>query len=155
MPSKVPQAKNLMRRAVAEILDPSPRNVDALWAHFESSCAYCGKPLSREKREGHRDHAVAGGGNGLGNLVLACESCNGDEKREASWHEFLKQKTTDLALRSARQARIEAWFDSHAPRTRAAVPQVEDLSAELERLIEQFGVKCAELRQLVKDANRS
>ncbi|MGO9763164.1 MAG: HNH endonuclease [Solirubrobacteraceae bacterium] len=86
-----------MRRAVAEILDPSPRNVDALWAHFESSCAYCGKPLSREKREGHRDHAAPGGGNGLGNLVLACGSCNGDEKREASWHEFLKQKTTDLA----------------------------------------------------------
>jgi hypothetical protein len=91
----------------------------------------------------------------LGNLVLACGSCNGDEKREASWHEFLKQKTTDLALRSARQARIEAWFDSHASRTRAAVPEVEELSADLERLVEQFGVKCAELRQLDKDANRS
>jgi hypothetical protein len=155
VPSKVPQAKNLMRRAVDEILDPSSRDIDPLWKHFDSCCAYCGKPLSRELREGHRDHAVAGGGNGLGNLVLSCGSCNGDEKREASWHEFLEQKTIDPDIRSVRQARIEAWFESHPPRAQATSQQVEAVREQLEQMVEQFGDKCAELRQLMKDATAS
>ena len=155
VPSKVPQAKNLMRRAVTEILDPSPQNMDPLWKHFDSCCAYCGRSLSRELREGHRDHAVAGGGNGLGNLVLSCGSCNGDEKREASWLEFLEQKTVDPDLRGVRQARIEAWFESHPPRPPVTSPQVEAVREELEQMVEQFAEKCAELRRLTKDATAS
>ena len=148
-----PPSQNLMRRAVDEILDPSPRDIDPLWKHFDSCCAYCGKPLSRELREGHRDHAVAGGGNGLGNLVLSCGSCNGDEKREASWHGFLEQKTIDPDMRSVRQARIEAWFEPPAARPSYVSAGRGGLRGAGERqMVEQFGDKCAELRQLMKDA---
>jgi hypothetical protein len=85
----IPQAKNRMRRTVAEIVDPGPTNIDPLWEHFEARCAYCGRDLSRSGREGHRDHALPSGGNHLGNLILACGRCNGDEKREQGWREFL------------------------------------------------------------------
>ena len=47
---------------------------------FESACAYCRKALDRSQRLGHIDHATTGGGNQLGNLILACSRCNGDEK---------------------------------------------------------------------------
>ncbi len=104
----VSQAKNRMRRTVEEIVDPGPRDIDLLWEHFEAQCAYCGKHLSRIDREGHVDHAVAGGGNHLGNLVLACGGCNDDEKRDVSWREFLQYKTLDPGLLSTRQARIES-----------------------------------------------
>jgi len=146
---KISQAKNLMRRTVEEIVDPGPRDIDPLWDHFEAQCAYCGKRLSRDKREGHVDHAVSGGGNHLGNLVLACGGCNGDEKRESSWREFLQYKTPDPALLSIRQARIETWFERHPGKVAATSPQIEQLRAELEQVIDQFAVKCAELRNAV------
>lgn len=41
----VAQARNAMRRAVEQIVDPGPADVTALWAHFESRCAYCGVDL--------------------------------------------------------------------------------------------------------------
>jgi len=43
----VSQAKNLMRRAVAEIVDPSPTDVGPVWDYFENHCAYCGAAKTR------------------------------------------------------------------------------------------------------------
>jgi 5-methylcytosine-specific restriction endonuclease McrA len=145
----VSQAKNRMRRTVEEILDPGPRNVDALWEHFDAQCAYCGTGLSRDRREGHIDHADPDGGNDLGNLVLACASCNGDEKREESWHEFLRRKTPDDALFAKREGRIRAWLDQHPRKSAEDSPEIAHVREELEGLIEQFAVKCAELKRLV------
>jgi 5-methylcytosine-specific restriction endonuclease McrA len=145
----VSQAKNRMRRTVEEILDPGPRNVDALWEHFGAQCAYCGKGLSRDRREGHVDHADPDGGNDLGNLVLACGSCNGDEKREESWHEFLRRKTPDDILFAEREGRIRAWLDQHPRKSAEDSPEIAHVREEFEGLIQQFAVKCAELKRLV------
>jgi 5-methylcytosine-specific restriction endonuclease McrA len=145
----VPQAKNRMRRTVEEILDPGPRDVNALWEHFDAQCAYCGKGLSRDRREGHVDHANPDGGNDLGNLVLACGSCNGDEKREESWHGFLRRKTPDDALFAEREGRIRAWLDQHPRKSAEDSPEIAHVREEIEGLIQQFAVKCAELKRLV------
>lgn len=145
----VSQAKNRMRRTVEEILDPGPRDVNALWEYFDAQCAYCGKGLSRDRREGHVDHAPPDGGNDLGNLVLACGSCNGDEKREESWHSFLRRKTPDDALFAEREERIRAWLDQHPRKSAEDSPEIANVREEIEGLIEQFAVKCAELKRLV------
>jgi hypothetical protein len=89
------------------------------------------------------------GGNDLGNLILACASCNGDEKREESWHEFLRRKTPDDALFAEQEGRIRAWLDQHPRRSTEDSPEIAHVREELEGLIEQFAVKCAELKRLV------
>lgn len=61
--TSVPQAKNVMLRAMQEILDPSPLDVGPEWDHFESRCAYCDLPLDIGGRSAHIDHAEAAGGN--------------------------------------------------------------------------------------------
>jgi 5-methylcytosine-specific restriction endonuclease McrA len=144
----VAQAKNMMRRAVAEILDPSPSTVEGLWEHFESQCAYCGRQLRRTARDGHVDHAEPGGGNQLGNLLLACRPCNGDEKREQAWREFLRTKATGATF-AEREARIRAWFRLHPRVPVADSAEIARVRAELDGLIDQFGGKCAQLKQLV------
>lgn len=74
----MPQARNLMRRAINEIIDPGPVSVDPLWEYFGARCAYCGRALVLGARDAH---AERDGGNHIGNPVLACSTCNGDEKR--------------------------------------------------------------------------
>ena len=144
------QAKNIMRRAVEEIIDPSPRTADPLWEYFDSQCAYCGKELNRGSRDGHIDHAVPNEGNHLGNLLLACGTCNGDEKREQPWREFLRTKASDAEFEE-REARILGWFELHrrAPTVRST--DVVRLQEELYELIERFGVECGELKKIVGD----
>jgi len=85
----------------------------------------------------------------LGNRILACGPCNGDEKRESSWLEFLQQKTPDPVLLSTRRARIEAWLESHPRKAAATSPQIERVRAQLEEIVDQFAVKCTKLRELV------
>ena len=48
------------------------------------------------------DHAVADGGNQLGNLILSCAICNGDEKLDEHWRTFLERKVPDPDVRAAR-----------------------------------------------------
>lgn len=53
----------------------SQKQWDAVLLHFEFSCAYCravGVPLTIE----HLTPVSRGGGNEVGNIVPACESCN-------------------------------------------------------------------------------
>jgi hypothetical protein len=146
------QAKNLIRRAVQEIIDPGPRSVDALWKHFEARCAYCRRPLDRQGRGGQIDHAEPGGGNQLGNLVLACGTCNGDEKRELAWVGFLRSKCPDSQTYAEREGRILSWFALHPrppARTSAEVARLR------EELVHSFGVKCAELKRAVSNESLS
>jgi hypothetical protein len=92
---------------------------------------------------------VSGGGNHLGNLVLACSICNGDEKREQPWEDFLRTKASGSNL-VEREARIRAWFELHR---REALPHsaaVEQALAEFEALVAEFGAKCQELKDLLK-----
>lgn len=146
----ISQAKNRMRRTVDEIIDPGPANIDALWEHFEGRCAYCGGVLSRSAREGHVDRAEAGGGNHLGNLVLSCGICNGDDKREESWREFLRRTTTDDAVFADRETRIQEWLDENSRALIADSPEIAALRGQIEALVDQFAIDCHELKRLVR-----
>ncbi len=110
-------AKNAIRRALTGVVDPHPNvsQVHRIWAFFKSSCAYCGKSLVRGNRDAHIDHLIssgAGGSNALGNFVLSCGTCNGDEKRDEQWESFLRKKNPDAATFDLRKSQIEAWVTS-------------------------------------------
>jgi hypothetical protein len=137
---------------VESILDPWPARKEPIWEFFGSECAYCGVKLVKGQRRGHIDHATSNAGNHMGNLVLACSVCNGDEKLDMDWREFLEQKVSDWALRQARIERIERWRALHPKSELTASPEVAALEAELRTMIVAFGEKCAELRAAVTDA---
>jgi len=146
----VSQAKNLMRRAIGEIRGPGPSRseIDELWAFFESGCAYCGVQV--ERRSAHLDHADPLGGNRVGNRVLSCGRCNGDEKRERGWLEFLNEKASGAEL-SQRKLQIEKWMARHPhPEVRRASEEVLEQERLLEDLVTRFGKECAKLRRLMK-----
>ena len=108
-------AKNQMKRCMNAILDPHPSSaeVKTLWQYFDSSCVYCGKKLLVEDRNGHLDHIIAqseGGTNNIHNFLLACGRCNGDEKRELDWKEFLEQKATSDSERETQYNKVIAWM---------------------------------------------
>jgi len=85
--TSVSQAKNVMLRAMHEILDPSPLDDGQIWDHFESRCAYCDLSLDSGGRSVHIDHAIAAGGNHLGNLVLAIATNARRDHRAVSPHQ--------------------------------------------------------------------
>jgi hypothetical protein len=148
--TSVPQAKNVMLRAMREILDPSPLDVGPVWDHFESRCAYCDVALDIAGRSAHIDHAEAAGGNHLGNLVLACGSCNGDDKRDMPWRDFVASKASTDQVAAARVTRIEAWALLHPRADTPASPEALRLADEIRALAVEFSVKCAELRAAMK-----
>lgn len=151
MPS-VSQAKNIMRRTISEIVDSrlTRAQKDELWEHFGSSCAFCGEHIERTSRTGHVDHLESSGGNGPKNRVLACARCNGDEKRERDWREFLGEKCESADLLAQRQSLIEAWVAKHPERNGEMSREVEEALQEAERLVEEFHAACIRLREAVK-----
>ncbi len=144
-------AKNLMRRALADVIDPPPSEASqaALRKHFDNRCAYCGAAAG--PREGHIDHATSGRGNGLDNLLLACRTCNGDEKREMDWEAFLRLKCVETAVLEARRERILAWQGLHPAEVRTLGPAVMAAKANAERAIAEFGSAYEALRRAVAD----
>ena len=146
----VAQARNLMRRAIQEIVDPGPSSVDSLWDYFESRCAYCDVVLVRGERDAHTDHAERDGGNHIGNLVLACGRCNGDEKRDEPWREFLRRKAPDAEALQQREERILAWFVLHPRPAQAHGPEVDHLLHRCEELVDEFGAACNELKAALR-----
>jgi hypothetical protein len=65
------------------------------------------------------------------------------------WEDFLRTKASGSDL-VQREARIRAWFELHR---REALPRsaaVEQALAEAEGLVEMFGAKCRELKELVR-----
>jgi uncharacterized membrane-anchored protein YjiN (DUF445 family) len=97
------------------------------------------------------DHAVPGGGNHIGNLVLACAACNGDEKLGDDWVRFLTRKVSEPDVRAARLQRIEEWRTMHPPFRWTPSREVEALVAELNALVDEFGDKCGQLRTVVHE----
>lgn len=145
----VSQAKNKMRKTVEAIIDPPPRDVQPIWDYFGSTCAYCGASLSRPDRKAHIDHATAGGGNQLGNLILACSTCNGDEKLDESWREFLRRRAPDDDVYAERERRIVRWIDADPLVSLPNSPAIAQARADLDALIDEFADKCQALRLLV------
>lgn len=151
----VSNVKNRMRRVINAIVDPWPKSEQPIWDHFQSACAYCGTALDRTGRKAHMDHAVAGGGNHLGNLILACATCNGDEKLEEDWRAFLARKVADPNVRTLRAQRIEEWMALHPPKAWTPSTEVAALVADLNSLVDEFGLKCGELRTLVNEERKA
>jgi len=120
MPRVTPSmAKNTIKRSLRAFVDRELSATEklAIWEHFSSQCAYCGKELTREGREGHIDHLIpttSGGTNHISNRVLSCSLCNGDEKREEEWNAFLNRKIFDPATREARIRKIKGWVERHS-----------------------------------------
>jgi|SRR5436305_4286884 len=147
------QAKNAIRRALTGILDPYPSvsEIDRLWDFFQSSCTYCGRLLVRQDRQAHVDHLVsthAGGTNDLGNFVLSCGVCNGDEKREENWESFLRKKTPDKATYAVRRERISNWI-SICPQSLTLDPSIrKTMNEEIDRAVTAFDHALQNIRRL-------
>jgi len=115
MPAVTPgYVKNVIRRSLREIVDPSPTKEDEerIWKFFNSECAYCGKPLNKLQKQGHIDHLVPSsldGPNHISNRVLSCATCNEAEKLNGAWQEFMVQKNRDPAVLCAHMAKIHEW----------------------------------------------
>jgi len=115
MPAPTPgYVKNMIRRSLREIVDPSPTKEDEkrIWEFFDSKCAYCGKPIRKLKKEGHIDHLIPaslGGPNHISNRVLSCATCNEAEKMDQAWQEFVVQKNQDPVILRARITKIQEW----------------------------------------------
>jgi hypothetical protein len=141
-------AKNHIRRALRAVVDPEPsaRDITRLWEYFGSACAYCTRPLDRAKREGDVDHLVSSGTNHISNRVLSCKQCNGDEKRDADWQEFLRKKVCDEATLNERRDKIQAWCRSVSS-IRQKVPD-ERVQKEIDTVISTFDAAVKNLRQL-------
>ncbi|ERL56407.1 HNH endonuclease [Psychrobacter aquaticus] len=109
-------AKNQIKRSLLQIVDSHPNKTQKqqIWCYFDNCCAYCDVAIDPNSRQGHLDHLLAvqdGGSNNIYNFVLACHICNGDEKRETPWREFLINKCKNLSdsIYMERVAKIETW----------------------------------------------
>jgi hypothetical protein len=151
------QAKNYICKTLWKLVDqePSARETAALWTHFDSKCAYCGLQLTRAGRNGHLDHLEANrsiGRNHISNRVLACNICNGDEKREGDWEQFLALKCmADKQIQEARRSKIIQWgAKCDAP------PALDDkIVAEVLKSIERCNVmlegESKRIRQMLRE----
>jgi hypothetical protein len=124
---KPPQARNAIKKCLKALIDPKPKNQDKdkIWVYFKNRCAYCGDTLTKESRKGHIDHLhseMEGGSNRLSNLVLTCATCNGDEKREANWSEFLAEKCgADSKAYRERSKQIANWVEINGGQPRGTL----------------------------------
>lgn len=144
-----------MRRSVKDLLDrpPSLSEQLKLRRHFEDRCCYCG--ADARPREGHLDHADPAGGNGIGNFVLACGQCNGDEKRETPWREFLAVKcASDPTILGLREERIRSWLTANARARSETSDEIRAACAEVEQSIAAFELAYNKLRALVRASAR-
>jgi hypothetical protein len=156
-------AKNVVRRALMQVADPAPdrRQQLLIWEFFASACAYCGRVVSKESKEGHIDHLVSaslGGRNHIANRVLSCAPCNEKEKRDAPWEDFLRVKCSDDLVHGERRARIEEWQrlnaleDTEAAATLRALAEISATDAH--RLFDEKVVLIRESRRAQEKAEQ-
>jgi hypothetical protein len=143
-----PQARNFIRKSLQALADrhPSPSEIDELWRFFANECAYCGTHIERDSRRGHIDHlvpAAQGGGNGVTNRILSCATCNGDERRDRDWMEFLKAKAG--AIYDERKRRIVEW--AQTPRAARSDYDKELLEKVTKEALEAYDRAVDELRK--------
>jgi hypothetical protein len=150
------QVKNLMRRALADAIDPppGPHAQQALRDYFENKCAYCGAEAI--PRQGHIDHATRSGGNSLGNLLLACSPCNGDQKREKDWAQFLHEKCgKDQETFERRRQHIQTWMERHRRQEAEQPVEVRDAREAAEKAIDAFAVAYGRVRDAVAKSRQT
>ena len=149
-------ARNAMHRAIEELFcrQLTTQEKDQIWKYFKSRCAYCDKRINRKLRHGHMDHldcSANSGGNYIRNRVLACKECNGNEKREGHWQEFLKSKCADHETFLERQKKITNWqlqFSMRPPFV--LTPEVEAANQELLASIHNFEQAFVRFRSVIR-----
>jgi hypothetical protein len=149
-------ARNAMLRAVEELFcrQLTKQEKDQVWKYFKSRCAYCDKRINRKLRHGHMDHldpSVNNGGNHIRNRVLACKECNGNEKRERDWQEFLKSKCPDHETFVKRYNKIISWQSQFSIRPPLALDlEMETAKQELLVSIQNFELAFVRFRSLIR-----
>jgi hypothetical protein len=149
-------AKNAMHRAIEELFcrKLTTQEKDQIWKYFNSRCAYCDKQINRELRHGHMDHldcSANSGGNYIRNRVLACKECNGNEKRERDWREFLKSKCANDEIFLERHKKITDWQSQFLLRPPLILsPQAERARQELLASIQTFELAFVSFRSLIR-----
>lgn len=147
-------AKNIIRRALCELVDrpPSKAEINLLWTFFESKCAYCARPLKQYSKNGHVDHllsASCGGANHISNRVLACAPCNEKEKRDLPWKQFLRSKCADNRTFAARKKKIAEWVAARADGARPVTPQITaEVDASVQKIVRVFTSEVARIRKV-------
>jgi len=157
MPAPTPcYVKNIIRRSLREVVDPSPSKKDKrkIWEFFNSECAYCGKKLRKEHKEGHIDHLVTsslGGSNYISNRVLSCASCNEEEKLDMPWGKFLIQKNPNQNLLAKRKEKILHWQKLHkkVSLNKETIDKIEKIGNE----VAAFYDKKIKMARNLKDKN--
>jgi hypothetical protein len=101
------------------------------------------------------DHLVAssaGGGNNLGNRVLACRTCNSKGKRDQGWEDFLRAKCAKNRVPfmfAKRKKRIEDWTESNAsPNKSERLKKAIRLAAE--EVYALFDAKVSEVKAMMR-----
>lgn len=157
----LPVAINAINRAIEGLYyrPLKKEEKDRIWAYFESRCAYCDKQMMRESRYGHMDHlepAANSGGNYIGNRVLACKECNGNEKRELHWDRFLEKKCTTHEEFVSRREKVLRWQEQFPELGKIVLSSEGELAkAELEDAIRTFKERFARFRDLLYAAKRN
>ena len=160
MPAPTPgYVKNMIRRSLREIVDPSPTREDEkqIWKFFDCKCAYCGKPLLKSQKEGHIDHltpASLGGFNHISNRVLSCATCNEAEKLDRAWQEFILGKNQDQEIARKRIDRIREWQKLNSGYTlgKNKLREIERLSKSV---AEYYDTKVEKARRLQECPGKS
>jgi CRISPR/Cas system Type II protein with McrA/HNH and RuvC-like nuclease domain len=155
MPAPTPgYVKNMIRRSLLEIADPSPkkRDVIKIWEFLGSTYAYCDKALNRTAKQGHIDHLVPcsrGGSNHVSNRVLSCAKCNETEKLDAAWQEFILKKNPNLDVARLRVNKILEWckINGEPVIDKAKLQKIEKLSGSVETY---YSLKVQQVRNLIK-----
>ena len=99
----------------------------------------------------HLDCSVNSGRNYIRNRVLACKECNGNEKRERDWQEFLKSKCADEATFRMRYKRITDWQSLFSILPQLVLePEAETAKQELLASVQNFELAFVRFRRLIR-----
>ncbi|HEX9871735.1 MAG TPA: hypothetical protein VGC99_24675, partial [Candidatus Tectomicrobia bacterium] len=92
------------------------------------------------------------GCNELANRVLACGPCNGNEKRDMPWEEFLQRKNPDKRIFEARRRVILRWQERMAAEKvpRKSSRDVVDRLTAADASVQDFEKACLALREAIQ-----
>jgi CRISPR/Cas system Type II protein with McrA/HNH and RuvC-like nuclease domain len=149
------QARNAIKKSLKVLVDPKITKADkvVIWQHFENCCAYCGCGLNPNERKAHIDHVIPeseGGSNRLCNLILTCPTCNGDEKRDMPWQEFLTTKYDAKSKKYKRRYdKIMSWFELHS----GSPTITNEQQAQLNSAFDEINASYSKVVEQIKQTN--
>lgn len=151
------QAISHIKAGLKAIVDPHPSadELAQMWKFFRDDdgpyqCAFCDGAIVPGTSGAHRDHLLSrkhGGLNHISNRVPACYRCNGNDKREMDWRDFLRSRPGTEEDFRRREARIMAWLERWSAATRPSEELLRLSERKAYRVIQEFQRAVRELRQ--------